>query len=130
MRQSERIAVDAPARLHPNSWSSLEVRLLDCSEAGFRASCDARVRIGDIVTLEIAGAAPARAYVSWRRDGEIGARFIESFPLSSVPLLEAGVETQLARLLVSRAAAHRSNRRDCEQALRERIRKTLPIRRG
>ena len=130
MRNSERIAVDAPARLHPNSWSSLEVRLLDWSEQGFRASCDARVRVGDIVTLEIAAAAPARAYVSWCRDGEIGARFIEPFPPGSVPLPPAGEEVQLARLLLSRAAAHRSNRRDCEQALRERIRKTLPLRRG
>ena len=130
MRQSERIAVDAPARLHPNGWSSLEVRLLDCSERGFRASCEARVQVGDIVTLEIAGAAPARAYVSWQRGGEIGARFLEPFPLASVPLPQAGAETQLARLLVSRAAAHRANLRDCEQALRERIRNTLPIRRA
>ena len=130
MRQSERIAVDAPARLHPNSWSSLEVRLLDCSEQGFRASCDARVRVGDLVTLELAGADPVRAYVSWCRDGEVGARFLDPFPLGSVPLAPAGEEVQLARLLVSRAAAHRSNRRDCEQALRERISKTLPIRRA
>ena len=130
MRQSERIAVDAKARLHPNQWSSLEVRLLDCSEQGFRASCEARVGVGDLVTLELAGAGPARAYVSWCRDGEIGARFLEPFPLASVPLPPAGEEVQLARLLVARAAAHKANMRDREQALRERIRQRLPLRRG
>ena len=129
MRKSERIAVDETARLRPNGWSSLEVRLLDCSTGGFRAVCEARVRIGDTVTLELPGLAPAKAWVTWCHGKEFGARFAEPFPLDRAGLATAGDEVLLARLLVERAAAHRANLREREERLRERIRQTLPIRR-
>jgi hypothetical protein len=40
-RRSERLAVDAETRLRPNSWSSLQIRMLDLSASGFRAECEA-----------------------------------------------------------------------------------------
>ena len=43
MRRSERIAVDAPARLQPNEWSAVEVRLLDCSLDGWQVDPDRHV---------------------------------------------------------------------------------------
>lgn len=130
MRKAERIAVDEAVRLRPNGWSSLEVRLLDCSEAGFRACCEARVGVGDVVTLELPGLPPARAWVSWRRGGEFGARFVEPFPIDRAGLSPVAEDRLLARLLVERAAAHRAGRGDQEQALRDRIRRTLPLNRA
>lgn len=129
MRKAERIIVDEPARLHPNGWSSLEVRLLDCSEGGFRAACEARVRLGDTVTLELPGVEPAKAWVTWCHGKEFGARFAEPFPLERANLALASDDVLLARLLVERAAAHRANLREREQLLRQRILQALPIRR-
>jgi len=129
VRKAERIIVNEAARLHPNDWSSLEVRLLDCSEGGFRACCQARVGIGDAVTLELPGLDPARARVTWCHGKEFGARFDAPFPLERANLTLAGDDVLLARLLVERAAAHRANLHEREQMLRERIRQALPVRR-
>ena len=130
MRKANRRAFDEPVRLHPNAWSSLEVRLLDCSEDGFRAECEARVRNGDLVTLEIPGIGPADAQVTWSRGRELGARFIQPVEIDRAELKRADDETVLARLLVQRAAAHRGALRDVERDLRRRIIETLPMRRG
>lgn len=93
--------LDEPARLHPNEWSSLEVRVLDCSEGGFRAACDAKVRIGFLVTLEIPGIGPAEARVSWCRGKEFGASFLRPIVLDQAGF---GQQTNFARLLVQRPA--------------------------
>ena len=129
MRKADRMLVDEAARLHPNDWSSLEVRLLDCSKEGFRAHCEARVRPGDLVTLDLPELGPARAQVSWCRDQVLGARFLEPVPIERAGLKSAAQETVLARLLVQRAAAHRGNLRDHEAKLRKQILDALPMRR-
>lgn len=130
MRSSERIPIDSPARLQPNEWSSLEVRLLDCSREGFRAACEARVPSGMVVTLDLPSVGPTRAQVSWHHGNEFGARFIE--PLERLPdgLAPAADETVLARLLVQRARAHKAQLWDYERDLRRKIGETLPVRRG
>ena len=130
VRRAKRILVDEPARLHPNHWSSLEVRLLDYSDEGFRAQCEARVREGDLVTLEVPGIGPTQAQVTWCRDGDLGARFLQPVSLRKAAVKALPPENALARLLVQRAAAHRTNRRDEEEALRREILKGLPVRRG
>jgi hypothetical protein len=129
VRNSDRKAVDEAVRLHPNDWSSLEVRLIDCSETGFRAACEARVQSGLLVTLELPGLGPRQAQVSWANGREFGARFIE--PLEAVPdtLRPASEEVLLARLLVKRAGAHKARCWRHETALREEILKSLPVRR-
>ena len=129
MRKAERIFVDEPARLHPNAWSSLEVRLVDCSPEGFRAQCEARVRPGDLVTLELAGIGPVQAQVSWCDGQEFGARFLEAVPAALCGRTRLPEEQVLARLLVQRAAAHRGALREAEAELRQRIVDTLPMRR-
>lgn len=129
MRKAERIEVDRAARLHPNGWSSVEVQLLDISIGGFRAECEARVRPGDLVTIELPGVEPAMASVSWCRGKSFGARFVKPFPLERSALRPASGAGRLARLLVQRAEAHRGNRRNLEEKLRERIRSALPMHR-
>lgn len=130
MRKSVRKAVDEPVRLHPNDWSSVEVRLLDCSETGFRAECDARVRVRDEVTLELPGIEPAKAFVIWCRGREFGARFVAPVPVDGAALTAAAPQQVLARLLVQRAAAHRSQLWEQEERLRREIARTLPVQRA
>ncbi len=130
MRRSVRKAVDEPVRLHPNDWSSVEVRLIDCSETGFRAECDARVRICDEVTLELPGLEPAKAFVIWCRGREFGARFVVPVPLDAAALGVAAPQQVLARLLVQRATAQKSQLWDQEERLRREIAAALPIQRG
>jgi hypothetical protein len=130
MRKGERKAVDEPVRLHPNAWSSLEVRLLDCSETGFRAECEARVQKFGEVTLELPELGPVKACVAWVRGQQFGARFITAIPIDRVPLTPAGAHQLLARLLVERATAHKSGLWEHEERLREEIARTLPVQRG
>lgn len=130
VRKSDRIAVDEAARLHPNDWCSLEVQVIDVSECGFRARCDARVPVGSRVTLEVPGLGPAEAQVSWRRHDEIGARFIEPVKLGRAGWTPLGREESLARLLVQRAAARQAGLVEQERSLRARILAALPVHRA
>ena len=130
MRKCVRKAVDEPVRLHPNTWSSVEVRLLDCSEDGFRAECDVRIRVCDEVTLELPGMDPARAYVIWCNGREFGARFAVPVPIDQAELTAADPQHVLARLLVQRAAAQKSQLWDQEERLRREIGRALPVQRG
>ena len=127
MRRSERVEVNEPVRLHPNAWSSLEVRVLDCSETGFRADCDAKVTVGLFVTLEIPGIGPVKAAVSWRRGRQFGARFEDPIDLSRTNFRPLGSEAVLARLLVKRAEAKEAGLIDQERQLRQRILEALPM---
>lgn len=129
MRKSDRKAVDGPARLHPNAWSSLEVRIIDCSSTGFRAQCEARVRNRDEVVLEVPGVGPARAYVVWVKGQEFGAQFIEPIAFDQAELSPANAQEVLARLLVQRAAAQKSRLWDHEERLRKEIGRALPVQR-
>ena len=130
MRKGDRKAVDEPVRLHPNAWSSLEVRLIDYSETGFRAESEARVSKFNEVTLELPGLGPVKASVAWSRGHEFGARFIQPIPVDKVELSPVGPHQVLARLLVQRASAHKSQLWDHEERLREQIARTLPVQRG
>jgi hypothetical protein len=130
MAEDRRLALDEPATLHPNDWSSLEVLLLECSETGFRAACEASVRIGTLVTLEIAGLGPVRAHVAWCRSGQLVGRFCEPLDLDRARFLSINESAMLARLLKERSAAYLSGRADEESRLRRRIRNALPVRKG
>ena len=58
-----------------------------------------------------------------------GARFLDPVDPGKAEFTALEDETVLARLLVERAAAHLSNRRDDEEQLRRRILHALPMRR-
>jgi len=127
-RRSERMPLDEAARLRPNEWSSLEVRLLDLSSCGFRARCQAFVLRGSCVRIDLPGIGEVEAMVSWRRNNEIGASFIQPIDLDQcqVSAIDSG-EALLARLLVQRASARASGLYQAEQHLRDEILKALPI---
>ncbi len=128
MRRSERINVDETARLRPNSWSSLEVRVVDLSEAGFRAECEATILCGSAVWVDLPGLGEVEAQVTWRRNGEIGAKFVVPIDLERCGIDPVSREAMLARLLVQRADARSAGRFEQELRLRDRIRDTLPMR--
>jgi hypothetical protein len=121
------MTVDEKARLRPNSWSSLEVRLVDVSAAGFRAECEARVLPGSAIWIDLPGVGEVEAQVSWRRDGELGARFVVPLDPARCTLKPVSSEARLARLLVQRADARSSGRYRQEHSLREQILSALPM---
>ena len=129
-RQAERLPLDAETRLRPNDWSSLQVRMLDLSAAGFRAQCDARVQPGGGVSLDIPGIGAVDAQVEWQRADQFGARFILPIDLDRCQWNFSERHHALARLLVERAAAKRAGRKDAEGHLRREILGALTIRKG
>src|SRR3954447_4275520 len=75
-RQSSRIDVEGEARLRPNEWSQLQVRVTNLSREGFRAVCEAALKVGSYVALEIPGVGIVEARIIWRKSEDIGGRFI------------------------------------------------------
>jgi len=129
-RRSKRLPVDAETRLRPNSWSSLQIKMLDLSASGFRAECEARVKPGGSVSLDVPGIGSVDAQVEWQRDGQFGARFFAPIELKSCQWTFPERHHTLARLLVERAAAKRAGRRSAESQIRREILSALPMRKG
>jgi hypothetical protein len=129
-RRAERLALNESTRLKPNSWSSLEIRMLDLSPLGFRAHCEARLQAGGGITLEIPGIGPVEAQVEWQRDNQFGARFFAEIDLASCEWMLGDRPNPLAQLLVQRAQAQAAGRGSAEAQIRQRILEALPIRKG
>lgn len=126
-RRSERLAVDAEVRLRPNSWSSLEVRVVDISACGFRARSEARLPVGGGVSIDIPGLGAVDAQVEWQRGGSFGARFYREIDLARCDWKFGDRPSPLARLLVERAAANAVGRHEAERVLRRQILSALPV---
>jgi hypothetical protein len=129
-RRSERLPVDAETRLRPNSWSSLQIRMLDLSSTGFKAECEAKVQPGGSVSLDVPGIGSVDAQVEWQRGDQFGARFFAPIELKRCQWAFPDRHQTLARLLVERAAAKRAGRRGAETQIRREILSALPIRKG
>ena len=129
-RRAERHQVDAETRLRPNSWSSLQIKMLDLSASGFRAECEARVTRGGSVSLDVPGIGSVEAQVEWQRGDQFGARFFAPIELKSCQWTFREQRPTLARLLVERAGAKRAGRRGAEGQLRREILSALPMRKG
>lgn len=127
--KSVRLNVHEVLRLRPNDWSSLEVVLLECSATDFVAICEAKLRPGFVVSLEIPNVGPTPAHVRWCRADSFGATFWEPLDLSRAGFHAIRREALLARLLKERAAADSAGDHDRELELRLRIRNALPIQR-
>lgn len=129
-RRAERLPLDAETRLRPNSWSSLQITMLDLSASGFRAECEARVKPGSAVSLDVPGIGAVDAQVEWQRGDQFGARFFAPIEIGSCQWTFRESHPTLARLLIERAAAKRAGRRGAEGRLRREILSALPIRKG
>ena len=118
-RQAERLSVDVAARLRPNDWSHVEVTVLDLSELGFRARCDARLQPGGGVSLDIPGIGAVEAQVEWRKANEFGARFFVPIDLSRCEWTLTQRSHARAELLVDRAPPRHSGRPLADVQIRE-----------
>ena len=104
------------ARLRPNDWSTVQIALRDISSHGFRAECDANLKIGGYVMLEVNGIGQVEAKIMWRRNAEIGAEFARPIALAHCAWMrdrpaagnedepDTSVEDNLLELLARRAA--------------------------
>ena len=128
VRREKRTQVDEAARLSPNHWSSIEVRVLDISPNGFRAECDARILIGTAVTLQIEGVGPLNAHVTWRRGERFGAKFDLPADLTGCAWSPVCDQIVLSRLLIDRATARGADAFGSELELRRKILESLPVR--
>lgn len=122
--------LDESTRLRPNEWSSLEIRMIDLSSCGFRANCDARLRPGSCVSLDIPGVGAVDAQVEWQRADTFGARFFQPIEVTRCSWTASERVSVLARLLIERAAAAQAGRTEAEKQLRQRILSTMPIAKG
>lgn len=129
-RQSVRLALDAETRLRPNNWSSLQIRMLDLSTSGFRAECEARVKPGGSVSLDVPGIGSVDAQVEWQRDDQFGARFYAPIDVKLCQWTFRERHNALARLLIERANARQAGRKGAEVQLRREILSALPMRKG
>ena len=129
-RRAERMPLDESTRLRPNEWSSLEIRMIDLSSCGFRANCEARLRPGSCVSLDIPGVGAVDAQVEWQRDDMFGARFFQPIDVASCTWTARERVSVLAKLLIERAAAARAGRADVERQIRQRILATMPVTKG
>ena len=129
-RGAQRVSLDESTRLRPNDWSSLEVRMIDLSETGFRARCEARLQRGGLVTLDVQGIGSVEAQVEWQRGDQFGARFFAPIELRRCQWTFRERHHALARLLVERAAAKRAGRPGAEVQLRRKILSALPMQKG
>jgi hypothetical protein len=129
-RKAKRLPLDAETRLRPNSWSSLQIRMLDLSASGFRAECEARVTPGGSVSLDVPGIGSVEAQVEWQRGDQFGARFFAPIELRRCAWTFRERHHALARLLIERAAASRAGRRGAEAQMRREILSALPMRKG
>jgi hypothetical protein len=129
-RQAERLTVDVAARLRPNEWSSVEIEMIDLSELGFSARCDARIQPGSGVSLDIPGIGTVEAQVEWQRGQKFGARFVVAIDLEKCRWTLRERSRALAELLVERAQASRAGRRNAEIQLRQQILRSLPVHKG
>jgi hypothetical protein len=129
-RGAKRVALDESARLRPNDWSSLEVRMIDLSSSGFRARCEARLQKGGPVSLDVPGIGTVEAQVEWQRDDVFGARFFQPIDIARCTWSAQERESSLAQLLVERAAARRAGRKRAEDEFRRQILAALPIHKG
>jgi hypothetical protein len=126
MRREKRTEIDATARLHPNDWSSLEVRVLDVSANGFRAESDARILSGSVLGVDVPGVGTVYAHVTWRRAGRFGAQFDTPIDLDRCSWTPLCRQVVLARMLIDHALANRSGAFGNELELKRKILGGLP----
>ena len=114
-RRHPRYRVGERTRLRPNEWSSIQVGLVDISSHGFRAECEANLKIGGYVSLEVHGIGQVDAKVVWRHKDEVGAQFARPIRLDhcawvrepiAAPADEpaAAIDETLVEMLARRAA--------------------------
>lgn len=99
-RTAERRSTDAPSTMRADNGAPVDVIVIDLSRSGVRIVTDAKLEIGQEISIGLAGAGVTRAYVAWARDGEYGCAFErpmapedEAVAFSRAPVQRLGVTT-------------------------------------
>lgn len=74
-RAGKRKDVAFPSRLRHGEFLRAEVRIVNLSVYGFRASCDLPLEKGAYVSVDLPNIGLVRARVAWSQDGRVGAMF-------------------------------------------------------
>jgi len=80
-RAHNRLCVRAAAILAPNDWSRVEIEILDVSERGFAAECEAALKPCKYVNLQVPGFGNMDARIIWAKNGRVGAQFLQKVDL-------------------------------------------------
>jgi hypothetical protein len=82
-RRAQRlVVVGGSATLIPQELYEVDVKVQDVSTCGFMAECDAALRIGSYVTLDIPGIGSVEAQVRWQLGARTGGMFLDPISLS------------------------------------------------
>jgi hypothetical protein len=81
-RRADRTTVDAAAALCRSSWYSVEVKICDVSQCGFKAECADPLQIGSFVTLDVPGIGSVQAQVRWQIGFRMGGMFLDPISLN------------------------------------------------
>ena len=81
-RRTARTPVSASAKMRPQDWYSVEVKVRDLSSSGFMAECPQPVRIGGYVSLDVPGIGQVDAQVRWQVGGRMGGLFVNPISLA------------------------------------------------
>jgi len=76
-RRSERTDVDIAAGLRTSRGKRVPALIRNVSAHGFMAECGAALVPGTAVTLDLFDGTALAARVAWRREGHIGAAFVD-----------------------------------------------------
>ena len=81
-RRTGRVKVDRKSSMRSQHWYNIEVKVRDVSTCGFMAECDAPVRIGSYVSLDVPGIGPVHAQVRWQLGATMGGMFLDPINLT------------------------------------------------
>lgn len=81
-RRGERVTViPSPAQCR-SSWYSIEVKICDVSQCGFKAECADSVQIGSLMILDVPGIGEVQAQVRWQLGSRMGGMFLDPISLN------------------------------------------------
>ena len=81
-RRASRTELAAEANLRRQNWYSIEVKICDLSQCGFKAECLEPVQIGSYVSLDVPGVGPVHAQVRWQIGNRMGGMFLDPISLN------------------------------------------------
>jgi hypothetical protein len=81
-RRAKRTALDAAQAICRTSWYSIEVKICDVSQCGFKAECADSLQIGSFVELEVPGIGSVQAQVRWQIGHRMGGMFLDPITLN------------------------------------------------
>ena len=81
-RRASRTELASQTHMRRQNWYSIEVKICDLSQCGFKAECADSVQIGSYVSLDVPGIGPVHAQVRWQIGQKMGGMFLDPISLN------------------------------------------------